>query len=70
MGHVMKSLIETARLAAEVAKHEIAKLRAATTPGEPEYEMADDALLGVGWAVKRLNDLGAFKDGKPAAPSV
>jgi hypothetical protein len=52
-------------LAADIAKHEIAKVKAATQPGEPEYEIAEDALLGIGgWAVKRLNDLAALKEGK------
>ena len=61
----MKNEIETARLAADIAKHEIAKLKAATQPGEPEYEIAEDALLGIGWAVKRLNDLAALKERSP-----
>ena len=66
----MEELIRSARLAAATAENEIVKLRAAFKLDEPEYAVVDDALLGVGWGVKRLDDLVALMEGKPSAPSL
>jgi hypothetical protein len=53
----MKKLLESARIASEAAKDAIAEVRERFAYPQPEYEMADDAYLGIGLAVKRLGQL-------------
>jgi hypothetical protein len=63
----MKALIESARRATEAAKRRVAKVRERFQFGQPEFEMADDALLAAGLAAKRLRELGEFlESGRPA----
>jgi hypothetical protein len=53
----MKTLIQDAAQTAERVKEQISKIKDRYQYGQVEYDMADDALLGVKWAMKRLKDL-------------
>ena len=63
----MKLLVENARRAAEVAKEEIAKVKARFAFGDSGFDIADDAYLGAGWTAQRLKDLEAIISQPPDA---
>ena len=53
----MKEMVESALLATANAKEQIAKIREKFQIQHKEFEMADDAVLAVGWSIKRLKTL-------------
>jgi hypothetical protein len=55
----MKAMIEKAIQAAADVKEQIEKIKKNFQYPQEEYTMADDAVLGSGWAIKRLKDLEA-----------
>jgi hypothetical protein len=55
----MQTMIENALKATMNAKAQIEMIRQRFQHPQEEFGMADDAVLGVGWAIKRLNDLDA-----------
>jgi hypothetical protein len=53
----MKELIEKTLQTAAALREQIEKIRDNYQVTNKEFDMADDAVLGAGWAVKRLQDL-------------
>jgi hypothetical protein len=62
----MKPMIEKAIQSAADVKQQIEKIRKNFHYPQKEYIMADDAVLGSGWAIKRLKDLEAAINAKPS----
>jgi hypothetical protein len=53
----MIDVVQSARRSAEAAREEIVKVMQQYRHGQPEFELIDDAYLGIGWTIRRLTDL-------------
>lgn len=53
----MIDVVQSARRSAEAARDEIVKVMQHYHHGQPEFELIDDAYLGIGWTIRRLADL-------------
>ena len=61
----MKKKIHEALEAATRTKAQIAKIKDRFQIEQEEFHMADDAMLGAGWVIKRLKDLETAIQSKP-----
>jgi len=53
----MIDVVQSARRSAEAAREEIVKVMQQYRHGQPEFELIDDAYLGIGWTIRRLSEL-------------